>query len=73
MEIESNFVEKIYISQVSVVTLVYSFSLTTFLSLLFVSSHVLSSICFALAKKEKHYFKLYNRRQVKKKSRLIKK
>lgn len=72
MEIESNFVEKIYISQVSVVTLVYSFSLTTFLSLLFVSSHVLSSICFALAKKEKHYFKLYNR-QVKKKSRLIKK
>ena len=52
MEIESNFVEKIYISQVSVVTLVYSFSLTTFLSL-FVSSHVLSSICFALAQKRK--------------------
>lgn len=53
MEIESNFVEKIYISQVSVVALVYSFSLTTFLSLLCVSSHVLSSICFALAQKRK--------------------
>lgn len=53
MEIESNFVEKIYISRVSVVTQVYSFSLTTFLSLLFVSSHVLSSICFALAQKRK--------------------